>query len=58
MGSCITLVTQKILNDERHKQKILTAEVAKLVLGLILLDTVNLDPKAEKVLSLSYANDL
>lgn len=49
VGSCCTLVAEKIFSDSTWAQSVLTPVVAELLLGTILLDTVNLDPKYKKV---------
>lgn len=46
VGSCMTLITEEIFNA---KPALVTPDLAKLMVGTILLDTVNLDPKAERV---------
>nr|XP_002731053.2 PREDICTED: protein prune homolog 2-like [Saccoglossus kowalevskii] len=45
VGSCVTLVTEKIAN---HNVDMITEEIAMLLLGTIVLDTVNFDPAAGK----------
>ncbi len=46
VGSCITLVAEQYFNQQ---PQMVDEKVATLMLGTILLDTVNMDPKAERV---------
>ena len=46
VGSAATLVADKIL---QHRAELIDEGTAKLLLGTILLDTVNLDPEAKRV---------
>ena len=49
IGSCCTLVANQINRNSTHKGTVFgDLGVAKLLLGTILLDTVNLDPKYQK----------
>lgn len=44
MGSCSTLVAEKLLTTD-----VLDSQITGLLLGTILLDTVNLDPRAGRM---------
>ncbi|XP_070545856.1 exopolyphosphatase PRUNE1-like [Ptychodera flava] len=52
VGSCATLITEKIVNTDAS---VLTEEVSTLLIGTILLDTVNFDPAVGKTTSKDVA---
>jgi exopolyphosphatase len=50
VGSCATLVGEDLINNnEKDAAKIIPGSLAALLLGAILIDTVNLDPKAGRM---------
>eukprot|EP00903_Cladosiphon_okamuranus_P010485 g9918.t2 len=46
VGSCCTLVAERILAQEQES-KVLSSDVARMLLGVILVDTTNLDTEAK-----------
>ncbi|KAJ2451646.1 Exopolyphosphatase [Coemansia sp. RSA 2336] len=51
VGSCSTLVAERLFNQTRDQPDLMDADLAKMLLGAILLDTSNLDPAAQRATS-------
>ncbi|WP_320044401.1 DHHA2 domain-containing protein [uncultured Desulfobacter sp.] len=49
VGSCATLVGEDLIKESKDPAKKIPQSLAALLLGAILIDTVNLDPKAGRV---------
>ncbi|KAJ1741866.1 Exopolyphosphatase [Coemansia sp. RSA 989] len=51
VGSCSTLVAERLFRQAQSHPDLMDADLAKLLLGAILLDTSNLDPAAQRATS-------